>query len=385
MLFVFMGHFGPIWREILPTGGLAGFYLAVIDADATFGSSFFMFLSSFFAYGSMMKASRKPGEFLRGRMFRLYPLYAAMCGVYIIGSFAFPSHSKLPMDPIAAVLRIAENLLFLPGVLPVAPLMDVAWTLSFIFFFYFIAAGISALFRRFHVSRTARFLILVSGGLLWASLICSLTGWQPRTAMFWTGMAAREMVDAVSEPNRARWATSWTVPAAILTVLGAVARTLLMVLSPDTGVVPILFWRFVITSITLVAFVWIAYFGPEWWKQALSNRQLCSLGAASYSFYLTHGFALKAFQYVLIPILGAAAASPFFFWTSQLLGPLMAIVIARVVFTQVETPLTNFVTRWIGPAPQKAEEAAPLPTVRTARDAEAVLIGGGGASTRSSV
>jgi peptidoglycan/LPS O-acetylase OafA/YrhL len=87
--------------------------------------------------------------------------------------------------------------------------------------------------------------------------------------------------------------------------------------------------------------VWVAYFGPEWWKRALSSRHLCQLGAISYSFYLTHGFAVKAFRFGVIPWLGATAAEPVVFWTSQFAALALAVFVARVFYALLEQPLSK--------------------------------------------
>jgi peptidoglycan/LPS O-acetylase OafA/YrhL len=301
-----------------------------------------MLLSAFFTYGSLMRGKRHFGEFLTGRLWRIYPLYLIMVLVYIGGCLVFPSMSKLPANLGAAAVYLVETLLFLPGLLPIRPLMDVSWTLSFVILFYFIAAGLAQLFRWWGLARVRRFTLLTLAALLWA-FTGNVTGWwEPRTAIFWTGMALSEVIGAVTL-TQARFAAAMrlSVWAAVITMLGAGLRTWMMMGRPDTGMVPFLVLRFIITSVTLCAFVWVAYFGPEWWKRLLSGPQLTRLGAASYSFYLTHGFSLKAFRYGIFPWLGDAVRLEPVFWISQIAGLALAIAIARVVYAFVELPLAS--------------------------------------------
>ena len=87
--------------------------------------------------------------------------------------------------------------------------------------------------------------------------------------------------------------------------------------------------------------MWVAYFGPDWWKRLLSAAPLRQLGATSYAFYLTHGFALKVIRFGTIPLLGALADNPLVFWTNLGLGLALAIWTARLVYDLIENPLAT--------------------------------------------
>src|SRR5258708_7582096 len=279
-----------------------------------------------------MKGAKSFADFFRRRILRLYPLYLIVLAAYIAGSLAIPKMSKLPPDSHAAVILILQSLVFLPGLLPIQPIMDVAWTLSFVVYFYFIGAGAAALFKRIGLSRVPRAAILVAAAALWAVAGESFAWWERRTAIFWVGMALWEVIEGMSHHRRS-WAIRLSVPAAALVVLGVLVRTALMLNRPDTGAIPITLWRTLITSVTLAASVWVAYFGPDWWKRLLASPQLSHLGMASYSFYLTHGSAVKIFRFWIIPWLGPAGGSPLVFWTGQVSGLCLSVFIARVVYT----------------------------------------------------
>jgi exopolysaccharide production protein ExoZ len=340
MLFVFVGHFGGLWDEMVHPRGSVASFLQLVNADATFGSSLFMLLSAFFVYGSRMRGNKTFREFIHGRMLRLYPLYLILICTYIVGSLVFPKMSRLPAGSGAhTALFILETLLFLPGIFRIPLLMDVAWTLSFVFYFYLVEAALAHIFRRSGLSRLPRFFILITAAILWA-FAGEYGLWERRTAILWTGMALWEAVDAMSGELRA-WAVRLTTPAAIIAILGVLARTNLMLYKPTTGIVPLLVYRAGITSVTLSAFVWVVYFGPQWWKDLLSGPRLRRMGTASYSFYLTHGFALKVFKFGVIPILGPLAAAPIVFWICQITGLALSIAIARGVHLLIENPLSQ--------------------------------------------
>jgi len=340
MLFVFFSHFSLLWLYIVQPNSTIGFFLRLVDADAAMGTNFFMLLSGFFSYGTLLKRKKSFGSFLRGRAARLYPLYLVMSAGYIAGSLLIPHMSKLPANPADAAVFLLQTLLFMPGVLHIRPLMDVAWTMSFIVMFYFIEGAITWVFRKLAISRRTRFTILVILAAAWA-FTGDMTGWwAPRTDIFWVGMALWEAVDGMRAPHRLRWVVETVPPALLVTLIGMGLRTELMMARPDTHGISVLLLRAFITSCTLFAFVWVAHFGPVWWKRLLSGKLLRSLGECSYSFYLSHGFTVKAFHFLVIPALGASAKNPLVFWLCQGVGLVASVVCARIVFRTMEQPMS---------------------------------------------
>jgi exopolysaccharide production protein ExoZ len=251
--------------------------------------------------------------------------------------------SKIPSNPRDVPIYLVATVLFLPGLpfVRIRPLMDFSWTLSFILLFYFIEGALAQTFRSLALPRLTRLAVLISAGLLWAFAGDVYGWWEPRTAIFWVGMALLESVEAM-ESRRPAWEKRIVPIASTLIVAGVFMRTALMLRHPNTGPLSIMFWRFVVTSVTLSSLVWVARFGPVWWKRMLASRQLCRLGAASYSFYLTHGLTIKAFRFGFIPWLGPAASNPLVFWCGQVLGLGLSILIARAAYRYVEGPLSNF-------------------------------------------
>jgi peptidoglycan/LPS O-acetylase OafA/YrhL len=265
-------------------------------------------------------------------------------GVYLVGSLLIPKLSKLPSNPFDFTIFLIGNLLLIPGLLSVRPLLDVAWTMSFIIFFYFIAGGLARFFRFSGMSRPWRLLLLISIGVVWATAGDATDLVPARTCMFWVGMSLSEIIQGTTG-RRFVWATRLTVPGVALSIFGFWLRTHLMITRPPTGIVSLSLVRAAITSATLFAVVWVAYFGPDWWKRVLSMAPLCELGAVSYSYYLTHGFAIKIFRFVVLPHLGSYARTAVVFWSSQVLVLALSILIARLIYVMVESPLSSLASK----------------------------------------
>ncbi len=363
MLWVFLVHFGNPWVGLVSSGSSPAAFLRLLEADGSLGSSFFMLLSGFFSYTTLMAGRKGFRAFLRGRIARLYPLYFLMTGVYLAGSVLLPQMSKIPPRPLAAVAFIASNLLFLPGVFHIEALMEVSWTMSFIVLFYFVAGAITVLFRLCRLSRVEKFLFLILSAAIWAVAGHYTGWWQPRTNILWIGMALSEAVDAMSGA-RNNLATRIVALAASVALAGILLRTWLMMTRPDTGPIPIDLLRNLFTVTGLFAFAWVTHFGPDWWKRLLSANLLRQMGAASYSFYLTHGITVKIFRFGVVPLLGKAAGLPVVFWVCQILGLVMSVIVARIVFEYVENPIAAWVKPRVAVTPRRLHwwpEVSPEP------------------------
>jgi len=329
MIAVFFFHFSALWLS-LPASRPAALFLGFVRANGGIGTDFFMLLSGLFAYNARMKAKKGFPEFLSGRIRRIYPLYFLICFFYVEASLLAPELSHLPPHPAAAVLYIVESFLMLPPLFGQHPIYDPTWTLSYIILFYFIAEAVARLFRGTGLSRRWRIILLCCAALAWAAVGERTALWPARTVEFWLGMALSEAIGSVQEHGR-----SWRNAALALAIPSVVFCSGLWLISTFGGPsrVSLLFPidRLVSVPAGLLSFTVVAFFGPEWWKTALSCKYLRFLGAISYPYYMTHGFTVKLFHCIILPWLGAAASSPVCFWTSQAAGLMMSVVVALLV------------------------------------------------------
>ncbi len=353
MLLVFLVHFSFVWSGLVPTTGLIGLFLRLIDINASLGTDFFMLLSGFFAYGTLARRTKSFGEFIRGRLWRLYPLYLILVVMYVVGSLLIPTMSKLPTGGFHAVVFLLQTLLFLPGFLRIDPIMDNAWTLGFIVWFYPIEAAAVRLLHASGLWRLGRFAFLAVAAVAWAVFGNATGHWPSRTAMFWVGMALSEIVGGVWG-GRVKVAALLTAPALVIMLASFRFRTVLFLSGTNPTAISLPLLETALSGAGLFCFVWLAYYGPEWWRRLLSASPFRQLGACSYSFYLTHGFVVKAFRFGIVPRLGSAAGHAPVFWMSQVAGLALSVVVAQVVYRYVEAPLSRLGTQ---PSSAVAESA----------------------------
>lgn len=134
---------------------------------------------------------------------RLYPAFLASFGLYVIIHLLVPDSEKITSNLVDGVLYIVANLLFLPGLFPIKPLMSVTWSLSYEMFFYIASAGLMGGLRMNRMTVGVRIGIILGlfGGFL---LACMMFSWMPQRMMpFFAGMLLSEGIGV----------TKWKVPA----------------------------------------------------------------------------------------------------------------------------------------------------------------------------
>jgi len=101
------------------------------------GVDLFFVLSGYLIYGSIIdKPTLAAARYGKRRALRIYPTFLVVFAAYIALSFVFPSESKLPEGITNKLVYILQNLLLLPGLFDINPIITVAWSLSYEVFYY---------------------------------------------------------------------------------------------------------------------------------------------------------------------------------------------------------------------------------------------------------
>jgi exopolysaccharide production protein ExoZ len=284
------------------------------------GVDLFFVLSGFLIYGAVRKPRLNAPRFFSRRVQRIYPAFLAVFLVYLAIS-PFLGHAddasgrygnRIPDTLIGSVMYVTSNLIFLPGIFPIQPIMNVAWSLSYEWFFYLslplliFALAIPRWNRR---TRTAFFLLgtclFIAVNFLFPEVFYFASNpRQPthiRAIMFAGGILLYEIVesrmfDRMGAKIRDYGATLLALGAVLLS--GLVTVNQMNVTLTGTQIV---------RSEALVsgglfigysALVLIALLPGTKLRGWLSNDYLRWLGNMSYSFYLAHGLPLHAFGIV---------------------------------------------------------------------------------------
>lgn len=305
------------------------------------GVEIFFVLSGYLIYGAVMRRHVPYGKFMKRRAQRIYPAFLAVFVLYILISFAVPTIGKLPPGP-GVVGFLVANLLLLPGVFPIEPLVSVAWTLSFEMFFYLliplVVTGLGLRTR----SRLQRVVLFCLIGTVIVAATPVIGPTRARMFLFIVGVLVHEAKAALPRglpTPRMEWA---------LLGVGVIGLALAAVLQgspvaegvtpePSTAAA-------VVRSLVLGAAVGPLVLGCLTARGVLhrffSLTWLRWLGNMSYSYYLVHSLAIKAGDQVLsrLPL------------PAILPGPVLLLVVAvffvgtlvasTVLFVFVERPLS---------------------------------------------
>lgn len=325
---VFLVHFATLvepWIRKHPA--LHAFADGVHEMGNT-GVDLFFVLSGYLIYGSLIARAQPFTAFMARRIRRIYPAFTAVFVTYIGLSLLFPAENKIPSPAADALWYLVQNFLLLPGMLPIEPMITVAWSLSYEMFFYLVMPGLIALLSLRRRSARQRMGILV---LLTALIVVSFLQWggHIQLVMFLSGALLHEVMQQRTRAAPASWHGALALAGGLLVTLA--------VLPGHAG-------RAVEAMVLFVAFFVLClscFRNPGGWLgRAFSWTPLRWLGNMSYSYYLLHGLALKAGFLALSLLVPTSANGHLVFWLSLI--PLFALTLlaSAVLFLVIERPLS---------------------------------------------
>lgn len=245
------------------------------------GVDLFFVLSGYLIYGSLISRPQAFMHFMSRRITRIYPAFFVVFVFYVALSFIFPAQSKIPASAITGILYLVANLLLLPGLFPIEPLITVAWSLSYEMFYYIAIPLFIALFRlrdRSAVWRSSFFLAITLATLAY----CAIYGGPVRLVMFAAGILLFEAIKSKRVPTPSGIFGCFALVLGLVSTLAPITGNIGMTLK-----ISILFGSFFLLCLT-------CFRDPSGWlPQGFSWLPLRWLGNMSYSYYLLHGLVLK--------------------------------------------------------------------------------------------
>jgi peptidoglycan/LPS O-acetylase OafA/YrhL len=296
------------------------------------------------------------GRFMRRRVVRIYPAFLTVLAIYLALSLVVSGESKLPAGAWAAALYLAANVVLLPGMLPITPMVTVAWSLSYEMFYYLtipLLVGAAGL-RRWTATARIRFFV---------ALLCFQLGLafalgnalHVRLGMFIPGILLYEVLRLPARPALSRAGEGW---ACLLFVLSFVPAYWLTAPHTQLAFLPRVEplragYKVMVLSITYLVFLLHVFVRGGLAARVFSWTPLRWLGNMSYSYYLIHGLTLKALAVAVMHVAPPAGHAPLFFWSLLPVGLLATLAVSTALFLGVEKPLS------LGPV-MPPRRAAPL-------------------------
>jgi exopolysaccharide production protein ExoZ len=330
---VFFVHFGALFREYLLS---SPFLLRSIDYLALAGNcgvDLFFALSGYLIYGGVLSKPIEYREFMRRRIRRIYPTFLVVLAIYLALSQLSPTESKIPVGFTNGLVYIAENILLLPGLFPINPIMTVSWSLSYELFYYLLIPVMIGCFRmRKWQSKHRIFFFVTLTGIILISY-----PWfdHPRLTLFLAGIIVYEVITFQKVPKL----NAFFVALSYLIILLILPAYKIATVRWIAGV-PILL-------IGIPVLLYLSFQNGTSAQQIFSWKPVRWLGNISYSYYLLHGLALKVLLKILTVVIPGYLSPHLIFWVILPCAFLFTIVASTGLFMLIEKPysLNNPSTR----------------------------------------
>lgn len=324
VLLVFLVHYSSLCGPLVSADTLTYQISRIIHDIGNAGVDLFFVLSGYLIYGMLISKQRPFISYLARRVQRIYPTFVAVFILYMALSAVFPAESKLPGNGSDALLYVLQNLLLLPGMLDITPIITVAWSLSYEFFFYLVTPLVIALLllkQWPHQHRLALLLLISAAGFTYH---WSYAG-HIRLLMFVSGMMLYEV--------------SYNLNLRPVKHLGGASLLLALVV---IGIIPYFnvsgWFRIFTLFVLLFVLCWECFTVNGMTQRLFSWAPLRWYGNMSYSYYLIHGLTLKGLFLLIGGLLVGSQVKPWFYWATLLPAFLFTLLVSSALFITVEKP-----------------------------------------------
>ncbi len=353
VLLVFFVHFHALFGSYVDTHSWVYTVSRFLGVVGHTGVDLFFVVSGYLIYGVLIRRPAGYLQFMWRRVQRIYPAFMTVFLIYLGLSIAFPQENKIHGTSFEAASYILANFFLLPGVFRITPIITVAWSLSYEFFFYLtipLLVWILGMRSWRPISRVMFFLAVWVMALVYC---LTVDPWHVRLLMFIVGILLFEaMQSSAVKQLLGRWGEMLSIAYFVgsLRVIyafevhqglfaflpGHQTADVVLDLQMNQNVLRVLVLS---TSCFLLCLYSFAYDGIL--KRILSWDLLRFWGNMSYSYYLIHGLALKALALVLSRVFALPPVhSAIVFWSALLLGLLSTWISATILFGLIEKPLS---------------------------------------------
>jgi len=322
---VFLVHYNTLVEPFLGNNAFEHHLATTLRNVGNSGVDLFFVLSGYLIYGLLM---RKPGQFLKymhRRVQRIYPTFLAVFVLYLALSVIFPAESKIPAEPIKASIYVVENLLFLPGLFDIEPVITVAWSLSYEFFYYLAVPLLIAIMGMYVWRRTTRVIFFATISIV-GFYLAGIYGGHVRLLMFIAGILLYEAID--SKDIR------------IPPYLGLVALVGAVITMPGLKFLDVNgVWRFIVLYLCFFLLCLECFSTEGAASRVFSWTPLRWYGNMSYSYYLIHGLSLKA-AFMIFALINPFHNSAGLFWSLLIPMFFITLIPSALLFLTIEKPFS---------------------------------------------
>ncbi|OQW74493.1 MAG: hypothetical protein BVN35_10460 [Proteobacteria bacterium ST_bin11] len=290
------------------------------------GVDLFFVLSGYLIYGMLIKKPTAFKNYLHRRIQRIYPTFTVVFVIYLALSFTFASESKIPKEWESGLLFVLQNYLLLPGLFDIPPIVTVAWSLSYEFFYYLLIPLLIATLRLRSWQRKYRLLLFLSASLILFGYFYENSG-PIRLLMFVAGIILYDTVESGYLKK--------IPPVGLLALTLAIASTSMKQYYPINSslhylLLYSLFYIFCLECFCTAGFT----------NHLFTLAYLRWLGNMSYSYYLIHGLSLKAVFMISAKLIPPAQDSELIFWIGLLPIFLITLLPSTALFCWIEKPFS---------------------------------------------
>jgi exopolysaccharide production protein ExoZ len=342
VLLVFFVHYIVLGANALQTGTWTYRIASGIHNIGHTGVDLFFVLSGFLIYGSLIHKSKPFHTYIARRIERIYPPFLVVLGLYIALSFIFPEQSKLPADPPWVILYLIQNLLLLPGIFPLIPIIAVTWSLSYEMFYYLvIPLTISGLrLRLWNPEKRLILFLCISAGFI---VYCAVFGGLVRLAMFGAGIVLYEAIvtDHFKKLPNGMGIVAWAMGMLIILFIPQEQMGIFIVQSDLSAAMrtSVLFASLFLLCLDSIS-------NPMHLTARLFTfTPMRYFGNISYSYFLIHGLTLKAFFWLLSKFIPIESLNPAGFWIGIPISFILTVIAALILYLLVERPFSIFPAR----------------------------------------
>jgi exopolysaccharide production protein ExoZ len=295
VLLVFFVHFYALFAHNLRGGSWLHEVFHFLGVIGNTGVDLFFVMSGYLIYGALIRREVGYWGFTRRRVERIYPTFLVVFVIYLIFSMLLPAENKIHGTVLTAGLYVLANLLLLPGIFAIKPIVTVAWTLSYEFLFYLTIPLLIAAARMRRWKGEYRLAVFV---FLWilvgVMLLIRETDNRSRMISFVTGIILFEVVNQ----SKGRWLLHRAGEfLAVAIVLGAWCFYYhVHVVQSRSFANPLFSLYLLSTAFFFFSFYSFRFDGPL--QTIFSWAPIRSLGNMSYSYYLIHGITLEGLALV---------------------------------------------------------------------------------------